>query len=105
MQGYFKMSHEIKTIPDYDYEALGLMVGLEIHQQVDSPTKLHCRCPNIYREPEESTHEIRRYLRPKANNLGMMDRAVVEQTQANRQNRYLVFDTTDRKSTRLNSSH
>ena len=88
------MSHEIKTIPDYDYETLGLMVGLEIHQQVDSPTKLHCRCPNIYREPEESTHEIRRYLRPKANNLGMMDRAVVEQTQANRQNRYLVFDTT-----------
>jgi len=88
------MSHEIKTIPDYDYDALGLMVGLEIHQQVDSPTKLHCRCPNIYREPEESTHEIRRYLRPKANNLGMMDRAVVEQTQANRQNRYLVFDTT-----------
>ena len=88
------MSHEIKTIPDYDYEALGLMVGLEIHQQVDSPTKLHCRCPNIYRDPEESTHEIRRYLRPKANNLGMMDRAVVEQTQANRQNRYLVFDTT-----------
>ncbi|MDL2261058.1 Glu-tRNA(Gln) amidotransferase subunit GatE [Methanimicrococcus sp. OttesenSCG-928-J09] len=88
------MSHETKTIPDYDYEALGLMVGLEIHQQVDSPTKLHCRCPNIYREPEESTHEIRRYLRPKANNLGMMDRAVVEQTQANRQSRYMVFDTT-----------
>lgn len=84
----------MKTIPDYDYEALGLMVGLEIHQQVDSPTKLHCRCPNIYREPEESTHEIRRYLRPKANNLGMMDRAVVEQTQANRQNRYMVFNTT-----------
>lgn len=88
------MSHEVKTIPDYNYEAIGLMVGLEIHQQVDSPTKLHCRCPNIYREPEESTHEIRRYLRPKANNLGMMDRAVVEQTQANRQNRYKVFDTT-----------
>ena len=88
------MSHETKTIPDYDYEALGLMVGLEIHQQVDSPTKLHCRCPNIYREPEEATHEIRRFLRPKANNLGMMDRAVVEQTQANRQSRYMVFDTT-----------
>ena len=88
------MSHESKIVFDHDYEALGLMVGLEIHQQVDSPTKLHCRCPNIYREPEESTHEIRRYLRPKANNLGMMDRAVIEQTQANRQNRYLVFDTT-----------
>lgn len=88
------MDHESKTVPDYDYAALGLMVGLEIHQQVNSPTKLHCRCPNIYREPEESSHEIRRYLRPKANNLGMMDRAVIEQTQANRQNRYLVFDTT-----------
>ncbi|MCL2862547.1 MAG: Glu-tRNA(Gln) amidotransferase subunit GatE [Methanimicrococcus sp.] len=88
------MSHESKTVPDYDYNALGLMVGLEIHQQVDSPTKLHCRCPNIYREPEESTREVRRYLRPKANNLGMMDRAVIEQTQANRQNRYLVYDTT-----------
>ncbi|MDY0267145.1 MAG: Glu-tRNA(Gln) amidotransferase subunit GatE [Methanimicrococcus sp.] len=88
------MSQESKTIPDYDYESLGLMVGLEIHQQVDSPTKLHCRCPNIYREMEDSTHEIQRYLRPKSNNLGMMDHAVVEQTKANRQSRYKVYNTT-----------
>lgn len=88
------MSHEPKTIPEYDYQSLGLMVGLEIHQQVDSPTKLHCRCPNIYREIENSTHEIQRYLRPKANNLGMMDRAVVEQTKANRQSKYKVYNTT-----------
>ena len=30
----------------FDYEELGLMMGLEIHQQLDSQTKLFCRCPN-----------------------------------------------------------
>ncbi|MDV0447563.1 Glutamyl-tRNA(Gln) amidotransferase subunit B, chloroplastic/mitochondrial [Methanosarcinaceae archaeon Ag5] len=88
------MSNETKTISKYDYEALGLKVGLEIHQQVASEQKLHCRCPNIYRDVTESTHELRRYLRPKANNLGMMDAAAIEQTKARKQNIYKVYDTT-----------
>ena len=30
----------------FNYKELGLMMGLEIHQQLDSKTKLFCRCPN-----------------------------------------------------------
>ena len=29
----------------YDYEELGLVAGLEIHQQLDTATKLFCNCP------------------------------------------------------------
>ncbi len=40
---------------DYDYEDLGLVAGLEIHQQLDTETKLFCGCPTDLREPDEAT--------------------------------------------------
>lgn len=58
-----------------DYKKLNLLVGLEIHQQLASDTKLFCRCP--IRKSEEFAHSIRRKLKPVAGELGEYDPAAL----------------------------
>jgi len=79
---------------EYDYEALGLVAGLEIHQQLDTATKLFCACPTERREPEEATRTFSRYLHPTKSELGELDEAAVEESQVDREFEYLAFDTT-----------
>jgi glutamyl-tRNA(Gln) amidotransferase subunit E len=79
---------------EYDYEALGLVAGLEIHQQLDTATKLFCACPTERREPEESTRTFSRYLHPTKSELGELDEAAVEESRVDREFEYLAFDTT-----------
>ncbi len=45
----------------YDYKELGLMCGLEIHQQLDSKTKLFCRCPNELQGTKPPDFTINRF--------------------------------------------
>ncbi|HET7323450.1 MAG TPA: hypothetical protein VFJ06_03890, partial [Halococcus sp.] len=52
------MSIEVADDREYDYEELGLVAGLEIHQQLDTSTKLFCGCPTDRRDPEASTHRF-----------------------------------------------
>lgn len=57
-----------------DYEKVGLKVGLEIHQQLDTSAKLFCSCrPELFKEEPEITF-IRR-LRPTQSELGQVDPA------------------------------
>ncbi|SDZ83000.1 glutamyl-tRNA(Gln) amidotransferase subunit E [Haloplanus vescus] len=79
---------------EYDYEALGLVAGLEIHQQLDTATKLFCACPTERREPEASTRRFSRYLHPTKSELGELDEAAVEESRVDREFEYLAFDTT-----------
>jgi glutamyl-tRNA(Gln) amidotransferase subunit E len=79
---------------DHDYEALGLVAGLEIHQQLDTATKLFCGCPTDRREPEASTRTVTRYLHPTRSELGELDDAAVEESRVDRQFEYLAFDST-----------
>jgi len=59
---------------EIDYEEIGLKVGLEIHQQLDTSAKLFCNCkPELFREELELTF-IRR-LRPTQSELGQVDPA------------------------------
>jgi glutamyl-tRNA(Gln) amidotransferase subunit E len=60
-----------------DYEKLGLRVGLEIHQQLSSGTKLFCRCPIM--RSEEFPIEIRRKLRAVPGELGDTDPAALQE--------------------------
>ena len=66
----------------FDYEELGLMMGLEIHQQLDSQTKLFCRCPNSLTD-KQPEGRLERRLRPTQSELGEIDRAAYEEFQRN----------------------
>ncbi len=77
-----------------DYSDLGLMVGLEIHQQLDTATKLFCNCPTELREEEDSSHEFQRYLHPTYSELGEVDQAALEESRADRLFTYLGYDST-----------
>jgi glutamyl-tRNA(Gln) amidotransferase subunit E len=57
-----------------DYDKIGLKVGLEIHQQLDTSTKLFCSCPpELFKEESEIT--FLRRLRPTQSELGQIDPA------------------------------
>ena len=58
-----------------DYKKLGLKVGLEIHQQLDTKHKLFCNCPADLVEAEHDSF-IRR-LRPTRSELGDVDIAAL----------------------------
>ncbi|WP_440772751.1 Glu-tRNA(Gln) amidotransferase subunit GatE [Natronorubrum sp. DTA28] len=79
---------------EYDYDELGLVAGLEIHQQLDTATKLFCQCPTELREPEESTRRFTRYLHPTRSELGEIDQAALEESKVDREFEYLAYDST-----------
>ncbi|GAA0679410.1 Glu-tRNA(Gln) amidotransferase subunit GatE [Natronoarchaeum mannanilyticum] len=79
---------------DYDYEELGLVAGLEIHQQLDTEAKLFCGCPTDLREPEDAERSFTRYLHPTKSELGEIDDAALEESQVDREFEYLAYDTT-----------
>ena len=57
-----------------DYAKIGLKVGLEIHQQLATSTKLFCGCPpELFKEEAEIT--FLRRLRPTQSELGQVDPA------------------------------
>ncbi|MDY6776591.1 MAG: Glu-tRNA(Gln) amidotransferase subunit GatE [Candidatus Nanohaloarchaea archaeon] len=56
-----------------EYEDLGFRCGIEIHQQLDTSTKLFCNCPT---EPgEQRSDQVERELRPVPSEIGEVDRA------------------------------
>jgi glutamyl-tRNA(Gln) amidotransferase subunit E len=57
-----------------DYERIGFMSGLEVHQQLNTKQKLFCRCPaGIFQKPDEYDAELIRHMRPTLSELGEYD--------------------------------
>jgi glutamyl-tRNA(Gln) amidotransferase subunit E len=59
-----------------DHSKAGTLVGLELHQQLNSKEKLFCSCPLIIHEDEPS-FRFRRRLRPTQSELGQVDQAAL----------------------------
>jgi len=68
-----------------DYRNLGLRVGIEIHQQLNTG-KLFCECESDL--SDEHHKELLRRLRPTQSELGEIDRAALEESERKLQFRY-----------------
>jgi len=72
---------------EIDFQKIGLKVGLEIHQQLDTHKKLFCRCRPI--ESDEYTEKFSRSLRTAKSELGELDPAALfEKTKSKKINYY-----------------
>jgi len=75
------------------YAKLGLMVGLELHQQLNTQRKLFCHCPSIIRDEEPDGTFIRR-LRPTQSEMGEIDPAALFEFQKKKRFCYEYYNDT-----------
>ncbi len=74
-----------------DYEKVGALIGIEVHQQLDTKTKLFCNCPTQIREDEPHFTFLRR-LRPTQSELGEIDPAALFEFHKGRVHVYENYD-------------
>ena len=72
-----------------DYEAVGLISGLEVHQQLLTREKLFCRCPaGLYTETHDG--EVLRHMRPTLSELGEYDGTALMEFKTKKEIVYLL---------------
>jgi glutamyl-tRNA(Gln) amidotransferase subunit E len=63
-----------KEATQADYDRIGFMSGLEVHQQLLTKRKLFCKCPaGFFQKPDEYDAELIRHMRPTLSELGEYD--------------------------------
>ena len=70
----------------FDPSESGMKVGIEIHQQLATTTKLFCSCPIV--KSEDLLFSFERRLRPSQSELGRIDPAAVFEFNKGKVNRY-----------------
>ncbi|MFP4469189.1 MAG: Glu-tRNA(Gln) amidotransferase subunit GatE [Bacteroidales bacterium] len=63
-----------KKATQKDYDRIGFMSGLEVHQQLLTEKKLFCNCPaGVFNKSDEYDAELIRHMRPTLSELGEYD--------------------------------
>jgi len=76
---------------DSFFTEIGLKVGLELHQQLDTNRKLYCHCPTFIRDDEPDASFVRR-LRPTRSEMGEVDPAALFEFQRKRMFQYEYYN-------------
>ena len=72
-----------------DYQAVGLISGLEVHQQLMTREKLFCHCPaGLYTETHDG--EVLRHMRPTLSELGEYDGTALMEFKTKKEIIYLL---------------
>jgi len=72
-----------------DYDAVGFVSGLEVHQQLGTTHKLFCRCPaGLYTEQHDG--EVLRHMRPTLSELGVYDGTALMEFKTKKEIVYLL---------------
>jgi glutamyl-tRNA(Gln) amidotransferase subunit E len=72
-----------------DYDAIGFISGLEQHQQLDTKSKLFCRCP-AGRRATRVDAEVLRHMRPTLSELGEYDGTALMEFKTRKEILYLL---------------
>jgi glutamyl-tRNA(Gln) amidotransferase subunit E len=75
------------------FKKLGLMVGLELHQQLNTERKLFCHCATVIRDDEPDGNFVRR-LRPTQSEMGEIDPAALFEFQRQKRFCYEYYNDT-----------
>lgn len=76
-------------IERFDYQSVGLIAGLEVHQQLLTEHKLFCRCPaGLFTESHDG--ELLRHMRPTLSELGEYDGTALMEFKTKKEIIYLL---------------
>ena len=89
--GYISRSEATQA----DYDRIGFMSGLEVHQQLKTEKKLFCNCPaGLYNSKSEYDAEIIRHMRPTLSELGEYDGTALMEFKTRKQIIYRIKNQT-----------
>jgi len=78
-----------------DYDRIGFMSGLEVHQQLKTRKKLFCNCPvKLYNSKDDYDAEIIRHMRPTLSELGEYDGTALMEFKTRKQIIYRIKNQT-----------
>jgi glutamyl-tRNA(Gln) amidotransferase subunit E len=80
---------DLDAMTPADYEAIGFMAGLEVHQQLLTRSKLFCRCPSG-QYVTRCDAEVLRHMRPTLSELGEYDGTALMEFKTHKEIVYLL---------------
>ena len=84
-----------KEATQTDYDRIGFMSGLEVHQQLKTDKKLFCHCPaGVFNAHDDFDAEVIRHMRPTLSELGEYDGTALMEFRTRKEITYRIKNET-----------